>query len=80
MAPAHTGDALRIRQILSNFITNAIKFTPSGEVTLAVRLLGEGGGIQEVEFAVADTGIGVAPEKQRESLWRARRAGVRRYD
>lgn len=66
VAPAHTGDALRIRQILSNFISNAIKFTPSGGVTLAVRVLGEGGGIQEIEFAVADTGIGVAPEKQRE--------------
>ena len=66
VAPAHLGDALRIRQILSNFISNAIKFTPSGGVTLAVGVLNEAGGIQEVEFSVADTGIGVPPEKQRE--------------
>jgi signal transduction histidine kinase/CheY-like chemotaxis protein/HPt (histidine-containing phosphotransfer) domain-containing protein len=65
VAPAHVGDALRIRQILSNFISNAIKFTPSGGVTLAVRVLDEDGGTQQVEFAVADTGIGLSPEQQR---------------
>ncbi|MGH9280786.1 MAG: ATP-binding protein [Acidimicrobiales bacterium] len=66
LAPAHIGDALRIRQILSNFISNAVKFTPAGSVALTVRVLSDDGTTQHLEFAVADTGIGVAPEKQRE--------------
>ena len=73
VAPAHVGDALRIRQILSNFISNAVKFTPSGSISLAVRVLaddtdgdGTGARLQRLELSVADTGIGVAPDKQRE--------------
>ncbi len=66
VAPAHTGDALRIRQILSNFISNAVKFTTSGAVVLAARVLSDDGATQRVQFSVADTGIGVEPEKQRD--------------
>src|SRR5262249_45746441 len=66
VAPAHMGDALRIRQILGNFISNAVKFTPSGSIALRVRVVVDGGGTQCLEFAVADTGVGVAPERQRE--------------
>jgi signal transduction histidine kinase/CheY-like chemotaxis protein/HPt (histidine-containing phosphotransfer) domain-containing protein len=66
VAPAHVGDALRIRQILSNFISNAVKFTPSGGINLAVRVLDDDGATQSLEFSVADTGIGVAPDKQRD--------------
>jgi signal transduction histidine kinase/CheY-like chemotaxis protein/HPt (histidine-containing phosphotransfer) domain-containing protein len=66
VAAAHVGDSLRIRQIVSNFISNAIKFTSSGGVTLAVRALGGDGDTQRLEFCVADTGMGVAPERQRE--------------
>ncbi len=66
VAAAHVGDALRIRQILSNFISNAVKFTPEGSIALGVRVLDDDGATQHLEFAVADTGIGVAPERQQE--------------
>jgi signal transduction histidine kinase/DNA-binding NarL/FixJ family response regulator len=66
LAAAHLGDALRVRQILSNFISNSVKFTPSGSIALDVKVLDEDGGTQSIEFSVIDTGIGIAPEKQRE--------------
>jgi CheY-like chemotaxis protein/HPt (histidine-containing phosphotransfer) domain-containing protein len=54
-----SGDATRLAQTLTNLLGNAIKFTPSGSVTLAVtREDGDG-----LCFAVADTGIGIAPSK-----------------
>jgi CheY-like chemotaxis protein/HPt (histidine-containing phosphotransfer) domain-containing protein len=66
VAAAHVGDSLRVRQILSNFVSNAIKFTPSGGISLGVRVLADDGAVQRLEFSVTDTGTGVAPEKQRE--------------
>jgi signal transduction histidine kinase/CheY-like chemotaxis protein len=65
VAAAHVGDALRIRQILSNFVSNAVKFTPSGGVALGVRVLADDWTTQTVEFSVTDTGIGIPVEKQR---------------
>jgi signal transduction histidine kinase len=66
VAAAHVGDALRIRQILSNFVSNAVKFTPSGGIVVGVRAISDDGATQTVEFSVADTGIGIPVEKQRE--------------
>jgi len=51
-------DDKKVSQILRNFISNALKFTPEGEVRISARLLDP----DHVEFAVADTGIGIAPE------------------
>ncbi len=51
-------DDRKLSQILRNFISNALKFTPQGEVRVSARL--EEGG--RVRFCVADTGIGIAPE------------------
>ncbi len=51
-------DDKKLSQILRNFISNALKFTPEGEVRVSARVLEDG----FVEFAVTDTGIGIAPE------------------
>ena len=52
------GDALRLRQVLNNLLNNAIKFTPSGSVTLSVREAPPG----LFHFEVKDTGIGIAKD------------------
>jgi PAS domain S-box-containing protein len=58
--PAVMGDADRIRQILANLLSNALKYTPSGgRITITAR--GEAG---RVRVAVQDTGIGLTPEDQ----------------
>jgi len=51
-------DDKKVSQILRNFISNALKFTTEGEVRVSARMLSD----QQVEFAVTDTGIGIAPE------------------
>ncbi|HSV71039.1 MAG TPA: response regulator [Methylibium sp.] len=55
------GDALRLRQVLHNLVANAIKFTERGEVVVDLRWAAEPapGGGGWIEFAVADTGIGI---------------------
>jgi len=54
------GDSTRIRQVLANLTTNAVKFTETGEVVLRATLEpGDGDDSIEVRFAVSDTGIGV---------------------
>jgi signal transduction histidine kinase len=63
--PNHVfGDSLRLRQVLINFLNNAVKFTERGSVSLEVQL--ESSCEQEawVRFAVRDTGIGISPEDQ----------------
>lgn len=59
-----TGDSLRLRQVLINLIGNAIKFTPAGEVCIAVHLLKQTDtSITQINFEVRDTGIGIAADK-----------------
>jgi signal transduction histidine kinase/ligand-binding sensor domain-containing protein/ActR/RegA family two-component response regulator len=58
------GDAHRLRQVLFNLIGNAIKFTPKGSVTLDIRVIGRMQGHTQIEFSVADTGIGISKDKQ----------------
>ncbi len=64
----YTGDAVRLRQMLSNLVSNAIKFTDSGSIAVTLgevdREVDRERGRATLEFAVADTGIGVPPEKQ----------------
>ncbi len=59
------GDAARLRQIVFNLVANAIKFTHRGEVVMTVSLEQTLAESVLLHFAVADTGIGIAAEKQR---------------
>jgi len=58
-------DPLRLRQILSNFVSNAIKFTSRGSVEIRAELVGRGDGEERVRFSVKDTGIGISAEDQK---------------
>ena len=58
------GDPGRLRQILLNLVSNALKFTAQGEVVLSVSLMHGTDDTATVRFAVQDTGIGLSPEAQ----------------
>ena len=58
------GDPLRIRQVIMNFLTNAIKFTESGKVSIEVALESSSQKEVEVKFSVIDTGIGISVADQ----------------
>jgi signal transduction histidine kinase/CheY-like chemotaxis protein/HAMP domain-containing protein len=77
---ALTVDPMRLRQILLNLLSNACKFTTQGEVKLRVRKVADGR--NWVEFAVADTGIGMTAEQQAklfEEFTQADSSTARRY-
>jgi PAS domain S-box-containing protein len=57
------GDPVRLHQIILNLVSNAVKFTSTGGITLSVSLLSENVDGVEIEFAIVDTGIGIANSK-----------------
>ncbi|RMZ79452.1 hypothetical protein DV738_g3402, partial [Chaetothyriales sp. CBS 135597] len=59
------GDPGRVRQILSNLLTNSIKFANSGHVKLMARVVSETSDTTTIEFAVEDTGIGIDEDVKR---------------
>lgn len=64
LPPALIGDPIRLNQILSNLLSNAMKFTSRGGVTLKASLKEKLEGKALIEFSVADTGIGIPLDKQ----------------
>ena len=80
--PLLAGDPGRLRQIIINLIGNAIKFTERGEVLVDVRLEEITADTVRLHCAVADTGIGIPPDKQQrifESFSQADRSTTRRF-
>ncbi len=62
--PLIMGDEIRISQVITNLIGNAVKFTEKGTITLEASLSEDEKNKKEIMFTVADTGIGIAPEDQ----------------
>jgi two-component system, sensor histidine kinase len=60
---ALSGDVARIRQVLLNLASNAVKFTERGGLTVAVACISRDDGRATVEWRVSDTGIGIAPDR-----------------
>ncbi len=61
--PVVRGDPTRLRQVLHNLVSNAVKFTERGEVCLALTFDQEADGRLGVTFSVSDTGIGIRPDR-----------------
>jgi PAS domain S-box-containing protein len=61
---AHSVDPLRLRQIINNLVSNAIKFTTRGDIRLSAELVERRGDIEMLRFKVADGGIGMSAEEQ----------------
>jgi len=62
------GDPVRLHQIILNLVSNAVKFTTQGKITVSVVLLAEDEDTATLEFAVTDTGIGI-PENKIDSIF-----------
>ncbi|HET8744362.1 MAG TPA: response regulator [Ramlibacter sp.] len=76
------GDALRVRQVLINYLDNAIKFTERGEVALRIALSRREGQRVLLRFAVRDTGVGLSPEQAKrvfQQFEQADRSTTRKY-
>ena len=64
VAQAFIGDELRLRQVLTNLLANAIKFTEHGKVSLDISAERDADGGERLQFRVRDTGIGISAEQQ----------------
>ncbi|MBC7864354.1 MAG: PAS domain S-box protein, partial [Bacteroidia bacterium] len=62
------GDPVRLHQIILNLVSNAVKFTNKGKITVSVNLLSEDEEKVSIEFSVSDTGIGI-PENKIENIF-----------
>ena len=79
---ALVGDAARLRQVLTNLIGNAIKFTEKGEIGIRVQTVDMSADFAIIAFAVSDTGVGIPRDKQRrifDAFAQADSSTTRRY-
>jgi signal transduction histidine kinase/CheY-like chemotaxis protein/streptogramin lyase len=58
-----SGDSTRLRQVLINLLSNAVKFTDAGNVTIRIDKLPDSGEDHHLTFSVADTGMGIPPDR-----------------
>jgi signal transduction histidine kinase/CheY-like chemotaxis protein len=82
LPPGLVGDPGRLRQVLLNLMSNAVKFTESGEVGIAVRVVSQNLERCDVRFSVSDTGIGIAEDVRErifESFSQAEASTTRRF-
>ncbi len=78
-----SGDSSRLRQILLNLVSNAIKFTDHGRVCLRIDQVSESTHSQCLRFTVEDTGIGISPDNQEhifQAFTQADDSSTRRHD
>jgi signal transduction histidine kinase len=76
------GDPTRLRQVLTNLLGNALKFTAAGEIVVEAQVASQDGDAMAVHFSVRDTGIGISVEQQRkifEPFVQADSSTTRRY-
>jgi CheY-like chemotaxis protein/HPt (histidine-containing phosphotransfer) domain-containing protein len=76
------GDPVRLRQVLTNIMSNAVKFTAQGEISLGVRLLDEDPETARLRIEVRDTGVGIAEDQQQrifEAFSQADNSTTRRF-
>lgn len=64
LGEAHLGDSTRITQILNNLLSNSIKFTNEGSVTLSLEVIDTSDKLQTLKFSVLDSGIGMSNEEK----------------
>jgi len=83
LAPWHSVDAARFRQIVNNLVSNAIRYTDRGTVTIHLASQGVTDEVESVLLQVSDTGIGMAPDELRKvftPFYQAASAGKRAAD
>ncbi len=61
--PGLKGDSVRLTQIITNLVDNAVKFTHAGEIGISVSLVSDREGFAVIRFEISDTGIGIPPSR-----------------